>query len=322
MKTRQVNKQAPPINGVINVNKPSGMTSHDVVDRIRRAARIKQVGHTGTLDPMATGVLPICVGRATKIQQFLIAQDKEYDVTMELGLITDSQDRTGEVIETRPEPDFSEANILEALKRFTGEIWQTPPMISAKHHKGKRLYELARKGVEVKRDPCKITIHKLELLAIQPPYVRFSVMCSKGTYIRTLCHDLGEALGSGGVMAELARTRCGRFHIDDAAPLDSLKEPEDIMARIHGLNEALDSMPSIVVGAEGRASLVNGRALAGGAIARFQGEFESGTFVRVTARDGGLIGVGEALLGSSQIDSLAGNMKVIKPVKVFHAANR
>lgn len=313
-------KKIPTINGVLNVNKPSGMTSHDVVDRIRRAAKIKQVGHTGTLDPMATGVLPICVGRATKIQQFLIAQDKEYDVKMEMGLITDSQDRTGNVLEERPMPDLSRENLEKVLEKFTGEIMQTPPMISAKHHKGKRLYELARQGVEVKRDPCKIIIHKLELTDICPPFVHFLVTCSKGTYIRTLCHDIGEAMESGAVMAGLSRVRCGRFHIDQSVDLADLRSPEDVSAKLFDLNQALDSMPSVTVGSEGKASLFCGRALAGGAITRMTGDFISGSFVRVTSRDGALIGVGEALMSSDQLDALAGNLRVIKPVKVFHTA--
>lgn len=308
------------IAGVLNVNKPSGMTSHDVVDRIRRAAKIKQVGHTGTLDPMATGVLPICVGRATKIQQFLIAQDKEYDVKMELGLITDSQDRTGTVLEERPMPDLSREYLDSVLTQFTGEIMQTPPMISAKHHKGKRLYELARQGVEVKRDPCKIVIHKLELTDIRPPFVHFLVTCSKGTYIRTLCHDMGEAMQSGAVMAGLSRVRCGRFHIDQSVDLAELRSPEDVADKLFDLNQALDSMPAVMVGSEGKASLFCGRALAGGAITRMSGDFNSGAFVRVTSRDGSLIGVGEALMASDQMDALAGNLRVIKPVKVFHTA--
>ncbi|MBI1389131.1 MAG: tRNA pseudouridine(55) synthase TruB [bacterium] len=309
------------MNGVLNINKPSGMTSHDVVDRIRRAAKIKQVGHTGTLDPMATGVLPICVGKATKIQQFLIAQDKEYDVEMELGVITDSQDRTGEVIEERPVENMTREQIDRALDQYRGELWQTPPMISAKHHKGKRLYELARQGVEVKRDPCKIYIHKLELQDVRMPFVRFSVSCSKGTYIRTLCHDIGETLGAGAVMSALARVRCGRFHIDNAIPLDELRTPEDVAGRLYDLNQALDSMPSVTVGTEGKTSLFCGRALAGGAITRLNGDFRSGAFVRVTGRDGSLIGVGEALMASDQLDALAGNLRVIKPVKVFHPAS-
>lgn len=306
------------LNGVININKPIQMTSHDVVDSVRKAARMKRVGHTGTLDPMATGVLPLCLGQATKIVQFLIAQDKEYSVEMQLGIVTDTQDTTGNIIETVPVPELNEEKILAVFKQFSGDILQTPPMVSAKHHKGKRLYELARQGVEVKREPCKIHIKQLTLKAVENPFIRFDVTCSKGTYIRTLCHDIGKHLGSGAAMSGLVRVRCGAFHIDDAIELDKLKKPEDFKGCLVDLNNALSSLPTVIVGSEGRASLNFGRSLSGGAITRRKGDFQSGSLVRVTNRDGSLIGVGEALIGSDQLDSLAGNLNVIKPVKVFH----
>ncbi len=305
------------MDGVLNINKPAGMTSHDVVDSIRRITKIKRVGHTGTLDPMATGVLPICIGKATKIVQFLIAEDKEYAVEMRLGIVTDSQDTTGKILEETPPPDVSEEEIRAVFQNFLGEQMQIPPMISAKHHKGKRLYELARKGVEVKRQPCKIYIHDLTLEEVKIPLIRFRVTCSKGTYIRTLCHDLGVSLNSGSAMSGLTRVRCGSFHVNDSTALDSLKSPEDVQARLCGLNDALSLYNSVIVGAEGKAALQCGRALSGGLIQRRNGDFDNGSLVRVTARDGSLIGVGEALLPSDQLDSLAGNLKVIRPVKVF-----
>ncbi len=310
-------KAIPKFNGVLNIDKPAGMTSHDVVDAIRRASRERQVGHTGTLDPMATGVLPICVGRATKIQQFLIAQDKEYAVEMRLGLLTDTQDTTGLVLEERPVPTLSREEILAVLDRFQGELEQIPPMVSAKHHKGLRLYELARKGVEVKRDPCKIFIHQLVLENISLPLIRFRVTCGKGTYIRTLCHDIGLALGSGAAMSGLVRVRCGAFHVKDSIPLAQLQTPDDIGRVLCDLNDALSSLPAIVVGSEGVAALHCGRPLTGGAIMRCTGEFESGTLIRVTGRDGSLVGLGEALMRSDQMDAMAGNLRVVKPVKVF-----
>ncbi|MFB3786558.1 MAG: tRNA pseudouridine(55) synthase TruB [bacterium] len=306
------------INGVLNINKPAGLTSHDVVDVIRKVSHVKRVGHTGTLDPMATGVLPICIGKATKIQQFLIAQDKEYSVNMRLGLITDTQDTTGAVVEELPVPPLVPGDIESVFARFRGEQLQVPPMVSAKHHKGERLYELARRGVEVKRDPCKIHIHELTLESVDLPVIRFRVICGKGTYIRTLCHDLGQALGSGAAMSGLVRVRCGAFHIDQSIALDELQFPGDVLPRIVSLNEALSSLPSVMVGSEGKASLHCGRFLSGGAITRRNGEFFTGSMVRVTGRDGTLIGVGEALLNSDQMDELAGNLRVIKPVKVFH----
>lgn len=306
-----------PFDGVLNINKPAGMTSHDVVDHIRKAAKMRKVGHTGTLDPMATGVLPLCLGRATKIVQFLIAEDKEYHVTMQLGIITDSQDTTGTVLQELPVPDLNEEKIQEVFQNFTGEIWQTPPMISAKHHKGKRLYELARQGVEIKREPCKIHIYDLSLLNVTLPTLEFRVVCSKGTYIRTLCHDLGKALGGGAVMSGLVRVRCGVFHIDDSIDLAELISPEDVSNHLADLNDALSSLPSVSVGSEGKASLHCGRSLSGGVLTRRIGEFDSGSLVRINARDGALIGVGKALLNSDQLDGLAGNLRVIQPVKVF-----
>jgi len=305
------------MDGVLNINKPAGITSHDVVDRIRRTTKMKRVGHTGTLDPMATGVLPVCLGRATKIVQFLIAQDKEYEVEMRLGLITDSQDTTGEVISELPVPSLSESDILEIFDRYKGEQYQIPPMVSAKHYKGKRLYELARQGVEVKREPCKIFIYELTLITFSLPYIRFRVTCSKGTYIRTLCHDLGESLKSGAAMSGLVRLRCGAFHVDRSVPLEKFQTREDVEQYLFGINEALSSLPAVMVGSEGKASLYCGRALSGGVIARRSGEFRSGDSVRVTTRDGSLIGVGQALMGSDQLDDLAGNLRVIRPIKIF-----
>ena len=310
-------KAAPLYNGVLNINKPAGMTSHDVVDVIRRVAKERQVGHTGTLDPMATGVLPICVGKATKIQQFLIAQDKEYAVEMKLGITTDTQDTTGQILEEKEVPPIGNDEILATLQRFQGELEQIPPMVSAKHHQGKRLYELARKGVEVKRDPCKIFIHQLVLEDISIPIIRFRVTCGKGTYIRTLCHDIGEALGCGAAMSGLVRVRCGAFHVNDSIRLDLLKTSEDIEKSICNLSDALSSLPSITVGSEGIASLHNGRPLSGGLITRCNEPFICGSMVRVTSRDGSLIGVGEALMSSDKLDALAGNLRVIKPVKIF-----
>lgn len=310
-------KAKPAINGVININKPSGITSHDVVDRVRKVSRISQVGHTGTLDPMATGVLPLCIGRATKIQQFLIAEDKEYRVKMTLGIVTNSQDTTGTVTEEVPVPDCSTDDIEAVLDGFRGEQMQTPPMVSAKHHKGKRLYELARKGVEVEREPCRIFIHKLELVDVSMPVIEFDVHCSKGTYIRTLCHDIGKALNSGAAMSGLIRTRCGAFCIEESVDLDRLESADDVRQATRTMSDALSSLPQVMVSPTGKASLVCGRSLTGSDIARRNGEFDEGEFIRVSMRDGSLLGVGEALLASKQLDELAGNLKVLKPVKIF-----
>jgi len=190
-------------------------------------------------------------------------------------------------------------------------------MISAKHHNGKRLYELARAGVEVEREPCKIQVYELLLESVQLPFVRFRVTCSKGTYIRTLCHDIGMELQSGACMSGLVRSRCGAFHVDNAVELESLRGPDDIEKHLYNLSDALSSIPAVFVGPEGKALLHCGRALTGGVITRRQGEFQSGSLVRVIARDGSLLALGESTLNSNQLDAFAGNLQVIKPIKVF-----
>ncbi|HPO08623.1 MAG TPA: tRNA pseudouridine(55) synthase TruB [bacterium] len=305
------------LDGVLNIDKPPEMTSHDVVDAVRRIAGIRKVGHTGTLDPMATGVLPLCLGNATRIQEFLVAQDKEYRVQMRLGITTVTQDTSGEVVEERGLESINKDIVRETLQRFVGPQSQIPPMVSAKHHKGKRLYELARKGVEVKRAPCKITIYELEIEKIALPHVTYRVVCSKGTYIRTLCHDLGRELGTGAAMSDLIRTRCGAFAIENAVALESMKGPEDVRRYLASMSESLSNMPSVLVGHEGAQSLGAGRALLGVSVAQVSAAFETGDRLRIVDRQGTLLGVGEALLPSDQINGMGGNLRVVKPVKVF-----
>ncbi|MFH1738406.1 MAG: tRNA pseudouridine(55) synthase TruB [bacterium] len=316
-RNRRPTENSKGLDGVLNVDKPPNMTSHDVVDAVRRIAGIRKVGHTGTLDPMATGVLPLCLGQATRVQEFLVAQNKEYRVQMHLGLVTTTQDTTGETLEERPTESIDSHAILEVFQRFTGPQTQVPPMVSAKHYKGKRLYELARKGLEVKRDPCKIILYELEVENISLPFVMYRVVCSKGTYIRTLCHDLGSALGTGGAMSDLIRTRCGAFAIEDAVALESLEGPDDIRRHLVSMNESLSTMPSIIVNHEGADNLLAGRALLGVSVLRVAAAYQSGNLLRIVDRQGHLLGVGEALLPSDQISGMGGNLRVVRPVKVF-----
>ncbi|NOX98105.1 MAG: tRNA pseudouridine(55) synthase TruB [Nitrospirae bacterium] len=220
------------MDGILNVNKPKGMTSHDVVIQVRKIFHLKKVGHAGTLDPDATGVLVVCLGKATKVVRFLINDDKEYEAIMVLGVSTDSQDASGKVLERVKNLEVSETEVREAMKRLQGEIEQIPPMLSAVHYKGKRLYQLARQGRVVERAPRKIKIFSLEILAIELPRVNFRVVCSKGTYIRTICADIGEILGCGAYQAELVRIRSGSFHLRDSHTLEELKKaprPEDFL---------------------------------------------------------------------------------------------
>ena len=211
------------INGVINIYKIKGFTSHDVVAKLRGIMKQKKIGHTGTLDPDATGVLPVCLGSATKLCDMLTDKEKEYVAKVRLGVITDTQDMTGAVL-CQKEVDVDENQVTEALQTFVGTYEQVPPMYSALKVNGKKLYELARAGKEVERKARPVTIHYIEVMDMQLPELTIRVGCSKGTYIRTLCHDLGERLGCGAAMAALERTKSGQFTLDTVLTLAELEE--------------------------------------------------------------------------------------------------
>jgi len=214
------------MDGILVINKPPGITSHDVVDIVRKRFNIRQVGHAGTLDPMATGVLVILIGGATRLSNTFIQDDKEYLATLFLGRRTDTQDSTGRVLEEKDVDGPDIVFIKEAFNSFLGDIEQIPPMVSAKRYKGRKLYELARKGEIVPRPPCRIKIYEIEPLDFDLPEVLFRVRCSKGTYVRTLCEDIGNSLGYPAHMSSLARTRSGRFSLDQAHNLDNLSEKD------------------------------------------------------------------------------------------------
>lgn len=211
------------INGVINIYKIKGFTSHDVVAKLRGIMKQKKIGHTGTLDPDATGVLPVCLGSATKLCDMLTDKEKEYVAKVRLGIVTDTQDMTGTVL-CQKEVNVNEKQVTEALKTFVGEYEQIPPMYSALKVNGKKLYELAREGKEVERKARPVTIHYIEIMDMQLPELTIRVGCSKGTYIRTLCHDLGERLGCGAAMAALERTKSGEFTVETALTLAELEK--------------------------------------------------------------------------------------------------
>ena len=305
-------------NGVLNVNKPTAMTSHDVVDRVREITRMRKIGHTGTLDPMATGVLPLCLGHATKVAQFLLAVDKEYVVEMILGKTTTTQDTTGELIEERPVPEISLEELDRLLDGFRGEIDQIPPMVSAKKYKGERLYKMAREGREIEREPCRVTLYELELQKLELPIIRFRMVCSKGTYVRTVCHDIGEAIGCGAAMCGLIRTRCGTFRIEDAIPLEDLEKQNSLERHLASLDEALAIYPALRVAEREAAEVGHGMAVTGSGILNRTGPFEAGSLVRIQNRDGELIAIAKALLCSEKIETIGSNLKTIQPVKVFH----
>ena len=219
-------KRAHRFNGILVVDKPSDMTSHDVVDVVRRKFKMKQVGHAGTLDPLATGVLVVLLGQATKLFNKFSAFDKSYVATITFGLTTDTADIRGNVIDRKPYDLVTEQNVRDIFRSFLGESDQIPPMVSALKHKGKRLYQLARKGVEIKREARRIKIYSLELLSFMLPEVKFSLECSKGTYVRKFAEDVGSRLGCGGCISQIHRTKVGPFEIGQAAKLEHISESD------------------------------------------------------------------------------------------------
>lgn len=210
-------------NGILNIYKEKGYTSHDVVARLRGIVKQKKIGHTGTLDPDAEGVLPVCLGRATRVCDLLTDKDKVYETVLRLGLTTDTQDLSGKVLEEKETDALTEGEVRTCIQGYIGSYEQLPPMYSALKINGKKLYELARAGVEVERKRRKVVIHDIQILEMDLPQVRMRVHCSKGTYIRTLCHDIGTALGTGGCMAELLRTKVGCFKLQDSLTLDQVE---------------------------------------------------------------------------------------------------
>ncbi|NLH96011.1 MAG: tRNA pseudouridine(55) synthase TruB [Clostridiaceae bacterium] len=240
------------MDGIINILKPPGMTSFDVVALLRGLMGIRKVGHTGTLDPMAAGVLPVCVGRATKAVEFLVEKDKIYRAEMILGLTTDTQDVTGTVL-SRKEPELSDDDIIRAVASFRGKYMQLPPMYSAIRVNGKKLYQLAREGIEAERCRREVEIYSAEVLDISRKdgvRVLFEVHCSKGTYIRTLCADIGDILGCGGCMSFLLRLRAGPFGISDSVTLEELfrrKEEGTLADALTNVDRAFDSLDPCVL---------------------------------------------------------------------------
>ncbi len=238
--------------GILNIDKPAGRTSHDVVAAVRRAAGERRVGHAGTLDPMATGVLVVCLGSATRVVDDLQALVKGYRARVTLGAATDSYDATGQTTSVGDPARLAaitRAEVEAALAAFRGAIDQVPPMVSALKHEGQRLYELARRGIDVERAPRRVTVHALELVDWSPPDVTLAVTCSRGTYVRSIAHDLGAALGVGGHLSALERTRVGPFGIDDAVPLARVVEAfvEGWWPRLlYPLDTALVGYPALI----------------------------------------------------------------------------
>ncbi len=226
--------------GVLLINKPSGCTSHDIVDFVRKRFKFKKVGHCGTLDPMATGLLMLLIGKATKLSDLLMSEDKEYQGTMKLGQVTDSQDADGKVIEEHPVPPLTDEHIHTAFKKYLGDFYQTPPMVSAIKMGGVPLYKLARAGQTVEREARLTHVLQYVIESIALPSISFRIRCSKGFYVRTYCHDIGNDLGCGGHLTQLSRLKSGNFSLDKAVSwqeLNAFEDPREVVARLLTLPE-------------------------------------------------------------------------------------
>ena len=234
------------MNGIVIVDKPEGWTSNDVVSKLKGVLHTRRVGHGGTLDPMATGVLPVFVGRATRAVEFFEHAEKTYETVLRLGLTTDTEDITGTVL-TRQDAFVTGEMVEEVLAKFRGDILQVPPMYSALKVNGQKLYDLARKGKEVARQPRPVTIHELTLLGMEAEGIRLRVRCSKGTYIRTLCKDIGAALGCGGCMAALRRVQAGEYTAEEAVPLATLIEAENPEIYLRPVDTMFVSYPAVTL---------------------------------------------------------------------------
>ena len=304
------------MNGILNIFKPKGISSYQAVREVRNILGIPKAGHTGTLDPSASGVLLVCIGQATKIAEFLVGLEKHYQGEMILGISTDSQDSEGEIVQRREvKTDIDEKRIIDIFQKYTGVISQTPPMFSAVHYQGERLYHLARKGIEVKRNPKEIKIYKLNLMNFnqKAAMVKFEVICSKGTYIRTLCNDIGDELGCGAHLSNLVRKKVGNFSIEDSLNLEELKKENALGKRyLISIDSALDELDKITVKSEATKTVLNGGIISSEQIVEIPNGLKTrkNNFFKIFDPEGNFLSI------SSSIKKDGKNI-FFKPVKVF-----
>lgn len=275
------------VDGILLLDKPEGLTSNAALQRVRRAFRARKAGHTGSLDPLASGLLPICLGQATKTSGLLLDADKTYRVRIDLGTRTTTGDRAGDVAETMPVPALERPAVQHAVEGFLGETTQVPPMFSALKHRGERLYRLARRGIEVERPPRRVTIRRLDVVTVGPASIELDVVCSKGTYVRTLAEDLARALGTVGHVASLRRLALGPFDGSGMRTLDaveSAERAEDLDAMLLPIDAALSTLPAVRLGGAETAALLHGQTVGAAGPGAAQ--------VRIYGADGGFLGVG------------------------------
>lgn len=277
------------MDGIVIVDKPQGWTSQDVTARLRRVFATRRIGHGGTLDPMATGVLPVFVGRATRAVEFFEHAEKTYETVLRLGITTDTEDMTGTVL-TEENVSFTEEQLQETLAAFRGEILQVPPMYSALKVNGQKLCDLARKGKTVERQPRPITIHELTLVERGENTLRLRVRCSKGTYIRTLCKDIGEKLGCGGCMESLRRVAAGEYTIDEAVPLQTLLDTEEPEKHLRDVDTMFRNYPAVTLTANQETRCRNGNAFSVSlAPGTYRAYSQGGEFLMLAKVDGGVM---------------------------------
>jgi len=295
-----MSRKSPAVSGILLLDKPDGMTSTSALSRTKRCLDERKAGHTGALDPMATGLLPLCFGEATKISAFLLDADKSYEAELLLGISTRSGDADAEVTSNAPVPALTVEGLESVLVRFRGPILQVPPMVSALKHQGRRLHELARAGIEIERKPRPVRIDRLELLKLDLPRMTIRVDCSKGTYIRSLAMDIGVMLGCGAHLTRLRRTRSGPFELRDAVTLDRLQEMsvEQARALLLAPDAALPDWPSVQLGADQAAAVAQGRVVS----------------TELPAEDGVKMYLGSRFLGLGRIESDG----MLKVRRLFH----
>jgi tRNA pseudouridine55 synthase len=284
---------------VVNLNKNKGISSQDAVTAVRRVFKVKKAGHTGTLDPLATGVMLVCLNEATKIASLIESLEKEYIATAKLGESTDTLDSEGRIVRKAGGFTITAGDVERILPRFTGEIVQIPPMYSALKVCGKPLYKLARKGIEVERKPRKVTVGTIELLGFASPFFTLRIVCSKGTYVRSLCSDIGDALGVGAYMTELIRTRVGDFRIEDSAKLEELPQKP---SALHSIDTVLERLPELIVTGEDLKKARNGNALPLFLLPDFH--HAVGEKMRLKDHDSKIFGIGKVTKDSIKIERL------------------
>ncbi|MFH2011583.1 MAG: tRNA pseudouridine(55) synthase TruB [Pseudomonadota bacterium] len=310
------------MNGILIIDKPPGITSHDVVKRVKRMLKVRKAGHTGTLDPLATGVLPVCINEATKIVQFLINDDKEYEAELRLGIETDTQDNSGRVIKESCQIPEDHNKIIDTIMSFEGNIKQKPPVFSALKHHGTPLYKLARKGVCVDTEEREVQIFKINITRIDLPYISFLVSCSKGTYIRTLCADIGKRLGCGAHLVRLKRIRSGSFDIKDSHSLDeieTLAKNGTIKEKVVPLDKALNNLPQIKISDDLAERVRHGKQIIVDDLRDIcLSHIKRGESLRITSSKNDLIAVGESLINSPLTEKEEGRKLICRLVRVFN----